>query len=118
MSLEDGRSSGSVEAESAASDQNPDHNQVQNHVPNRSPSRGTGLEQCCRKSPKEDEIVLHRIASMSSLDSFDPSDFTGRFTKFQSRSKKRSRIIGGKGLISYILLLQRTHNMYVKLLKG
>ncbi|KAJ0004584.1 hypothetical protein NQD34_010798 [Periophthalmus magnuspinnatus] len=86
MSLEDGRSSGSFEAESATSDQHPDQNQVQ--------TQGEGLDQDCPKNPKEDEIVLQRIASMSSLESFDPSDFTGRFTKFQ-RHKKRVRITGG-----------------------
>ncbi|XP_072301955.1 protein furry homolog isoform X1 [Eucyclogobius newberryi] len=83
MSWEDGRNSGSFEAESAASDQNQDQNQ----------SPGLGLEQDCQKNQKEDEDVLKRIASMSSLDSFDLSDFTGRFKKFKPY-RKRFPIIG------------------------
>lgn len=42
----------------------------------------------------QDGIVLERIASLS-MDMFEPSDFTGRFSKIQSRSRKRSRILGG-----------------------
>lgn len=45
----------------------------------------------------QDGIVLERIASLS-LDMFEPSDFTGRFTKIQQRSRKRTRIIRGKYL--------------------
>lgn len=43
----------------------------------------------------QDGIVLERIASLP-LDMFEPSDFTGRFSKIQSRSRKRSRILGGR----------------------
>lgn len=47
-----------------------------------------------RQSQGQGGIVLHRIASLS-IDMFEPSDFTGRFSKIQSRSRKRSRILGG-----------------------
>lgn len=43
----------------------------------------------------QDGIFLERIASLS-VDMFDPSDFTGRFTKIQSKSRKRTRIIRGR----------------------
>lgn len=43
----------------------------------------------------QDGIVLDRIATLS-LDMFDPSDFTGRFSKIQSKSRKRKGIIGGR----------------------
>lgn len=47
------------------------------------------------KSQGHDSIVLERIASLS-LDSYDPSAFTGRFTKIQPRSRKRTTIIGSR----------------------
>lgn len=55
-----------------------------------------GQDQDAEK-PKQgqDGIVMERIASLS-MDMFEPSDFTGRFSKIQSRSRKRSRILGGR----------------------
>lgn len=78
--MEDGRSSGSLEAESATSDQPRDQSEDQDP-----------------ESQSQDGIFLDRIASMSlDMSLFEPSDFTGRFTKFQSRSRKRTRIIKGR----------------------
>lgn len=48
-----------------------------------------------KQSHGKDGIVLQRIASLP-VDMFEPSDFTGRFSKIQSRSRKRSRILGGR----------------------
>uniref|UniRef100_A0A7N5ZYN3 Furry homolog b (Drosophila) n=1 Tax=Anabas testudineus TaxID=64144 RepID=A0A7N5ZYN3_ANATE len=58
---------------------------------------GHSLSQCKDHGPEsesqgQDGIVLDRIASLS-LDMFNPSDFTGRFTKIQPRSRKRTKII-------------------------
>lgn len=80
MSLEDVKSTTSLGAESSASDHCNGHclNQHQDH----------GVNQ----SEGQDGIVLDRIASLS-VDKFDPSDFTGRFSKIQLRSKKRRGII-------------------------
>lgn len=80
MSLEDVKSTTSLGAESSASDHCNGHclNQHQDH----------GVNQ----SEGQDEIVLDRIASLS-VDKFDPSDFTGRFSKIQLRSRKRRGII-------------------------
>ena len=84
MSLEDVRSSTtSLGAESGTSDHCDGHSQSQ--------GQDQELE---NHSQGQDGIVLERIASLS-LDMFDPSDFTGRFTKIQSRSRKRTRILGG-----------------------
>lgn len=84
MSLEDVRSTASLGAESGASD------------PCDGQSQSQGQDQDLEnQSHGQDGIVLERIASLS-LDMFDPSDFTGRFTKFQSRSRKRTRIIRGR----------------------
>lgn len=60
---------------------------------------GHSLSQCKDHGPEsesqgQDGIVLDRIASLS-LDMFNPSDFTGRFTKIQPRSRKRTKIIRG-----------------------
>ncbi|XP_042286111.1 protein furry homolog isoform X1 [Thunnus albacares] len=81
MSLEDVRSTASFGAESIASDHADGHSLNQ--------SQDQDLE---NQSQGQDKIVLERIASLS-LDMFDPSDFTGRFTKIQPRSRKRTRII-------------------------
>lgn len=59
-----------------------------------SPSQGQDQDPE-NQSQGQDGIVLERIASLS-LDMFEPSDFTGRFTKIQSRSRKRTRITGGR----------------------
>lgn len=60
------------------------------------PSVTQGPDQDLEKqSQGQDGIVLERIASLS-MDMFEPSDFTGRFSKIQSRSRKRSRILGGR----------------------
>lgn len=88
MSLEDVRSTASFGAESVASDHA--DGQTLNQ------SQDQDLE---NQSQGQDRIVLERIASLS-LDMFDPSDFTGRFTKIQSRSRKRTRIIGGRSFVS------------------
>lgn len=84
MSLEDVGSTTSLTAESIASD----------HCDGHSLSQGQEQDQESQ-CQGQDGIVLERIASLS-LDMFDPSDFTGRFTKIQSRSRKRTRIIGGR----------------------
>lgn len=84
MSLEDVGSTTSLTAESIASD----------HCDGHSLSQGQEQDQE-NQCQGQDAIVLERIASLS-LDMFDPSDFTGRFTKIQSRSRKRTRIIGGR----------------------
>ncbi|CAL8401259.1 unnamed protein product [Boreogadus saida] len=40
----------------------------------------------------QDSVVLEHIATLS-LDTFEPGDFKGRFTKVQSKSRKRCNII-------------------------
>lgn len=88
MSQEDVRSAASLVAESSASNHCNGHSLIQ--------GQDRELEgQSPGQSPGQDGIVLERFASLS-LDMFDPSDFTGRFTKVQSRSRKRTRIIGGR----------------------
>ncbi|AWO99932.1 putative protein furry -like [Scophthalmus maximus] len=83
MSLEDVRSTNSLGAESGASD--PCDGQSLSH----------GQDQDVEnQSQGQDGIFLERMASLS-MDMFEPSDFTGRFSKIQSRSRKRMRIIGG-----------------------
>lgn len=84
MSLEDVRSTTSLVAASSTSNHCNGHSLIQ--------GQDQDLE---NQSQGQDGIVLERIASLS-LDMFDPSDFTGRFTKIQSRSRKRTRIIGGR----------------------
>lgn len=83
MSQEDVRSAAGLPARSSASSEciGPSTMQAQDQY----------LE---RQSQGQDGIVLERIASLS-MDMFEPSDFTGRFSKIQSRSRKRSRILGG-----------------------
>lgn len=83
MSQEDVRNTAGLLAESSPSSEcnGPSATQAQDQV----------LE---RQSPGQDGVVLERIASLS-MDMFEPSDFTGRFSKIQSRSRKRSRILGG-----------------------
>lgn len=83
MSQEDVRNTAGLLAESSAASEcsGPSVRQAQDQ----------GLE---RQSQGQDGIVLERIASLS-MDMFEPSDFTGRFSKIQSRSRKRSRILGG-----------------------
>ncbi|KAF7654968.1 hypothetical protein LDENG_00062650 [Lucifuga dentata] len=86
MSLEDVRSTVSLGAESSASD----------HCDGLSLSQGPDQDQKDHShSQAQDGIVMERIASLS-LDMFEPSDFKGRFTKIQSRSRKRTRIIRGR----------------------
>lgn len=84
MSLEDVGSTTSLGAESVQSEYCNGHSlsQGQDQDPD-------------NKSQGQDGIVLDRIASLS-LDMFDPSDFTGRFSKIQSRSRKRTRIFLGR----------------------
>lgn len=84
MSLEDVGSTLSLAADSVASD----------HCDSRSLSQGPDQEQ--EQGQDQDGIFLDRIASLS-LDMFEPSDFTGRFSKIHARSRKRTRIgiIGG-----------------------
>lgn len=84
MSLEDVGSTTSLGAESNTSDPCDSHSLSQ--------SQDKDLE---NQSQGQDGVVLDRIASLS-MDMFDPSDFTGRFTKIQSRSRKRTRIIRGR----------------------
>lgn len=89
MSLEDvRRSATSLVAESCNSDHCNGHSAAQDEEQD--------LEQ---QKQGQDGIVLERIASLS-LDMFEPSDFTGRFTKIQQRSRKRTRIIRGRYLHS------------------
>lgn len=84
MSLEDvRRSTTSLVAESCNSDHCNGHSAVQDED-----------QELERQKQGQDGIVLERIASLS-LDMFEPSDFTGRFTKIQQRSRKRTRIIRG-----------------------
>lgn len=90
MSLEDVGSTTSLVAESVTSDHCDGHSLKQ--------SQDQDLE---NQSQGQDGIVLERIASLS-LDMFEPSDFTGRFTKIQSRSRKRTRIIGGRSRHAFI----------------
>lgn len=80
MSLEDVKSTTSLGAESSASDH------CNGHCLNQNQDQGVN------QSDGQDGIVLDRIASLS-VDKFDPSDFTGRFSKIQLRSKKRRGII-------------------------
>lgn len=78
MSQEDGRNTSALVAES------------------RGPSESRGPQQDLEKQGHgQDGIVLERIASLP-LHMFEASDFTGRFSKIQSRSRKRSRILGGR----------------------
>lgn len=87
MSLEDVRkSTTSLVAESCNSDHCNGHSAV------RDEDQDLDLDQ---QNQGQDGIVLERIASLS-LDMFEPSDFTGRFTKIQQRSKKRTRIFRGR----------------------
>lgn len=83
MSQEDGRRTAGLLAESSASSEC--------NGPSASQAQDQDLK---RQSHGQDGIVLERIASLS-MDMFEPSDFTGRFSKIQSRSRKRSRILGG-----------------------
>lgn len=84
MSQEDVRSTTSLVADSSPANRCNGHPLIQ--------GQDQDLE---GQSQGQDGIVLERIASLS-LDMFEPSDFTGRFTKVQSRSRKRTRIIGGR----------------------
>lgn len=85
MSLEDvRRSTSSLVADSGNSDHCKDNAAVRDE--------DQDLDQ---QNQGQDGIVLERIASLS-LDMFDPSDFTGRFTKIQQRSKRRTRILKGR----------------------
>lgn len=84
MSLEDVRSTASLGADSYTSD----------YCNGLSLSQGQDLD-LDYQGQGQDGIVMERIASLS-LDMYDPSDFTGRFTKIQSRSRKRTRIFGGR----------------------
>ena len=43
----------------------------------------------------QDSVVLEHIATLS-LDTFEPGDFKGRFTKVQSKWRKRCNIIRGR----------------------
>lgn len=90
MSLEDFGSIASLGAESGVSD----------HGDNLSlRSQSQCLDQDLDdQSPNQDgSIVMERIASLPlPLDMYDPIDFIGRFSKFQSRSRRRTRIIVGK----------------------
>lgn len=83
MSLEDVGSTMSLGTESGTSD----------HC-NGSLSQGQDQDQDYH-SHGQDGIVMERIASLT-LDMFEPSAFMGRFTKIQSRSRKRTRIFGGR----------------------
>lgn len=97
MSREDIRSTNSPVPESITSKDCNGHSLIQDQ------DQDQDLD---NKSQSQDGIVLERIASLS-LDMFDPSDFMGRFTKIQSRSRKRRRIIGGRSssvLIFFCLL--------------
>ncbi|KAM9333736.1 protein furry homolog isoform 1-T1 [Pholidichthys leucotaenia] len=81
MSLEELKSASSLGPECDASDHH-----CNGHAENQ--NQDQDLE---NHSQGQDVIVLDRIASLS-LDMFEPSDFTGRFTKIQSRSRKRTRL--------------------------
>ncbi|KAF3840941.1 hypothetical protein F7725_006803, partial [Dissostichus mawsoni] len=83
MSLEDVGSTTSLGAESITSD----------HCNGHSLSRGQDQD-LDHQSQGQDGVVMERFASLS-LDMYDASDFIGRFTKVQSRYKKRTRICGG-----------------------
>lgn len=96
MSQEDVRSTTSLVAERSASKHCNGHSLIQ------------GPDQDLEgQSQGQDGIVLERFASLS-LDMFDPSDFTGRFTKVQSRSRKRTRIIGGRWGFSFVVTVNVT----------
>lgn len=82
--MEDVRSTTSLVAESGGSNHCNGHSVIQDH--------DRDLD---NQNQGQDGIVLERMASLS-LDMFDPSDFTGRFTKIQQRSRKRTRIIRGR----------------------
>ncbi|TNN54722.1 hypothetical protein EYF80_035065 [Liparis tanakae] len=82
MSLEDVGSTASLGAESNTSDHYDGHRL--------SPGQDQDLD---NHSQGQDGIVMERIAALS-LDMFEPSDFTGRFTKIQSKFRKRTRIFG------------------------
>lgn len=82
--MEDVRSTTSLVAESGGSNHCNGHSVIQD--------QGRDLD---NQDQGQDGIVLERMASLS-LDMFDPSDFTGRFTKIQQRSRKRTRIIRGR----------------------
>lgn len=97
MSLEDmRRSTTSLVAESCKSDHCNGHSVARDE--------DQDLDQ---QNQGQDGIVLDRIATLS-LDMFEPSDFTGRFTKIQQRSRKRTRIFRGRyrnGLILLIIMI-------------
>lgn len=80
MSLEDVKSTTSLGAESSASDRSSGHCLNQNQ------------DQGVNQSEGQDGIVLDRIGCLL-VDKLDPSDFTGRFSKIQLRSKNMRRII-------------------------
>lgn len=80
MSLEDVRSTASLGAENGSL----------HHGDDAPPCQGQD-----RDVENKERILLDRIASLS-LDTYDASAFTGRFTKIQSRSRKRTRILEGR----------------------
>lgn len=83
MSLEDVKSTPGLGAKNGASDHCNGHCQNQGQAHGESQNEG------------QDWIVLERIASLS-VEKFEPSDFTGRFTKLQS--KKRCGIALRRGM--------------------
>lgn len=92
MSLEDVRSIASLGADSTASD-HCDSRSLDRAQRDRA-QRDPGLVE--DQSQTQDGIVLDHIATLS-LERFNPRDFKGRFSKIQSKSRKRTRIIRGRG---------------------
>ncbi|XP_061557909.1 protein furry homolog isoform X2 [Phycodurus eques] len=88
MSMEDFGSIASLGAESGISDYG-------DSLSMRSQSQSPDQDQDLFDSSQGlDGIVMERIASLPlPLHMYDPIDFIGRFSKFQSRSRKRTRII-------------------------
>ncbi|KAK5887632.1 hypothetical protein CesoFtcFv8_016222 [Champsocephalus esox] len=92
MSLEDVGSTTSLGADRITSD----------HCNGHSLSQGQDQD-LDHQNQGQDGVVMERFASLS-LDMFDASDFIGRFTKVQSRYKKRTRICGGRCRHTFNLL--------------
>ncbi|XP_049599048.1 protein furry homolog isoform X7 [Syngnathus scovelli] len=86
MSLEDFRSIAGLVAESRTSDYGDSLS-----LKSQSPSLDRDSDD---QSQSQDGIVMERIASLPlPLHMYDPVDFVGRFPKFQSRSRRRTRLI-------------------------
>ncbi|XP_057676660.1 protein furry homolog isoform X3 [Corythoichthys intestinalis] len=92
MSLEDFGSVASLVAESGISDYGDNLSlRSQNQSLDQDQDQDQDLDD---QNLCQDGIVMERIASLPlPLHMYDPIDFNGRFSKFQSRSKRRTRLI-------------------------